>query len=328
MKKLLNPELAEYFGEISEEERLILRESDSTVQKNRYTSEKDFVVDSKKLLEKGKLIDVRHHTRFIHFPKHRHNYIEIIYMYHGSTTHILGNGESVVLEQGDLLFLNQNAEHEILPARYNDIAINFIVLPEFFDTAFKMMEDESLLRDFLVDILTTKSDRSIYLYFQARDELPIQNLMENMMWSIVHKQENRRNIEQITMGLLFLHLVNLNDKIKYGSSNPYEQQSVAQILSYIETNYRTATLEELCSMLHQTPSALSKFIKKNTGYNFKELLQTKRLQQGAFLLSTTRLSITDIISAVGYDNTSYFYRVFQEKYGKTPKEYREQMEKI
>ena len=321
----MNQILYEYFSHISEEEQAIL-DGNTAIQKQIYTSDKDFVIDSKKLLKKGKLIDVRHHTRFVHFPKHRHNYVEIIYMYHGSTTHILGNGEKVILEQGDLLFLNQNAEHEILPAGAGDIAVNFIVLPEFFDMAFKMMEDESLLRDFLIDILTTKSDRSIYLYFQARDELTVQNLMENMLWVNVHEQENRRRMNQITMGLLFLHLVNLNDKIRYGSSNSYEQKSIARILSYIETNYRDAALEELCLEFHQTPSQLSKFIKRKTGHTFKELLQTQRLHQAAFLLSTTKLSIADIIVAVGYDNTSYFYRVFQKKFGETPKDYRKKEE--
>ena len=64
-------------------------------------------MDSEKLLKKGKLIQVRPHTRFVNFPKHRHNYVEVIYMCQGTTTHIL-NGSRVVLEEGDLLFLNQN----------------------------------------------------------------------------------------------------------------------------------------------------------------------------------------------------------------------------
>ena len=62
-------------------------------------------------------------------------------MCQGTTTHIL-NGSRVVLEEGDLLFLNQNVEQEILPAGEQDIAVNFIVLPEFFDTAFSMMDME------------------------------------------------------------------------------------------------------------------------------------------------------------------------------------------
>lgn len=39
-------------------------------------------------------------------------------------------------------------------------------------------------------------------------------------------------------------------------------------------------------------------------------------------LSGTKLSVSDIIMAVGYENTSYFYRAFSEMYGVTPREYR------
>ena len=120
----MNSKLYEHFSRITEEEQAIL-DGNTEIQKQIYTNEKDFVIDSRKMLQRGKLIDVRHHTRFVHFPKHRHNFVEIIYMYQGTTTHILDNGEKVILEQGDLLFLNQNAEHEILPAGVNDIAINF-----------------------------------------------------------------------------------------------------------------------------------------------------------------------------------------------------------
>ena len=313
--------LKEILSRVTEEEQAILN-GNTQVQKELYSDAGDFVANSKRLLRQGKLIDVRKHTRFIYFPKHRHNYVERVYMYQGKTTHILEGKEQVVLNQGDLLFLNQNVVHEILPAGEEDIGINFLVQPEFFDTAFRMVEDESLLRDFLVNILTRSSDTSIYLYFQARDVLPVQHLLENMIWSLVYGQEYKRNINQITMGLLFMHLVNSSAKILYGNQNQFDQERVARTLAYIESHYPRAALEELCQELHQSPSQLSKFIKKHTGHTFKELLQTKRLNQAVFLLSTTELAVSDIIAAVGYDNTSYFYRVFQERFQMTPGEYR------
>ena len=149
---IIHQELLEKLKEITEEEQNILS-GNSTVARDLYTSEKDFVIDSKKMLAKGKLIDVRTHTRFVHFPKHKHNYIEIIYMVSGSTTHIINDNSRVVLNQGDMLFLNQNAYQEILPAGLEDIAINFIVLTEFFDVAFQMLDGENLLKNFLVDSL-------------------------------------------------------------------------------------------------------------------------------------------------------------------------------
>ena len=46
------------------------------------------------------------------------------------------------------------------------------------------------------------------------------------------------------------------------------------------------------------------------------------MEKAAGLLGGTRLPVGDIITAVGYENTSYFYRTFSEMYGMTPREYR------
>ena len=317
----MNKDLLEKLMPISEEEQAIL-DGKQDVQKDLYTSRKDFVVDSGLMLEKGKLIDIRPHTRFVHFPMHKHNYVEIIYMCSGSTTHIINGHTTVKLETGELLFLNQNATQEIMPAGKDDIAVNFIILPEFFDRAFLMMEDESILRDFLVGSLKEKSGLVDYLHFQVRDILPIQNLVENLIYSLVNKQAGSRNINQTTMGLLFILLQHQSDRINRNDPNQYEQNLVFTILKYVEDNYKTATLTELSEITGQPDYYISKLVKKHSGYTFKNLLQTRRLNQAAFLLSTTMLPVEDIITLVGYDNTSYFHRIFREYFHMTPKVYR------
>lgn len=240
----------------------------------------------------------------------------------GSTTHIINGHNTVKLETGELLFLNQNATQEILPAGENDIAVNFMILPEFFDRAFLMMEEESILHDFLVGSLKEESGLVDYLHFQVRDELPIQNLIENMIYSLVTKQKNFRNINQTTMGLLFILLQNQSDKINKNDPDQYEQNLIFTALKYIEDNYRTGTLEELSSLTGQPDYYISKLIKRHAGHTFKNLLQIKRLNQAAFLLTTTRLPVENIIMLAGYDNTSYFHRIFKEHFHMTPKAYR------
>lgn len=108
-------ELLKYLEPITEEEQKYL-DGKNSVEKDLYTSEKQFVIDSKKLLQKGRLIEIRPHTRFVHFPRHRHNYVEMVYMCKGQTQHIINGCEKLVLNEGDLLLMNQNAYHEILPA--------------------------------------------------------------------------------------------------------------------------------------------------------------------------------------------------------------------
>ena len=97
---------------------------------------------------------------------------------------------------------------------------------------------------------------------------------------------------------------------------------MARVLEYVETQYQTARLSEIASTLHQPLSTLSKMIKNGSGHTFKELLQRVRLDRAGAYLRDTNLPVTNIIYAVGYDNTSYFHRIFKEAYGMSPKEYR------
>lgn len=316
----MHRELLRELSIITEEEQRILNGRDD-IDQQLYTEKKELVVDSGKLIQKGKLIQVRPHTRFVHFPKHRHNYVEVIYMCQGSTTHIV-DGTRVVLEQGDLLFLNQNSEQEILPAGEQDIAVNFIVLPEFFNTAFSMMgAEENRLKEFLVGTLCGKNERTSYLYFHVADILPIQNLVENMVWTIVHGLENERSCNQITMGLLLLQLLDYMDKMETGRTR-FDNELTGSVLNYIEAHYKTGSLTELAEMMNYDVYWLSREIKKRTGKTYKELLQAKRMNQAVYLLASSMIPVSDIIESVGYDNTSYFYRKFKEKYGMSPKEYR------
>ncbi len=317
----MNQEIINRLSVITEEEQEILsgrREIDPT----RYAHTKELIIDSGKMLEHGKLIQIRPHTRFVHFPRHRHNYVEVIYMCQGQTTHLLDQTQ-VLLKTGELLFLNQNAIQEIYPASESDIAVNFIILPEFFDTAFHMIgEEKNYLRDFLISCLRQDNRYGNYLHFQVADVLPIQNLMENMVWTLLNNQPNKRSVNQVTMGLVFLHLIHHTDRI-HSDDQSYNQQLIFQVLRYIDENYRDGELTKLAMLMGYDVPWLSRSIKRLLGKTYKELVQQKRLNQAVFLLQSTRLPIADISVAVGYDNTSYFHRIFRKTYHMSPKEYRE-----
>lgn len=317
----MNSELIDRLKPISEEEQRIL-DGDYTVQKSLYTDNLQFVIESDKMLAMGKLISMRTNTRFIHFPKHRHNYIEIVYMCSGTSLHIINDKTSILLETGDLLFLNQNAYQEIMPTGIDDIAINIMVLPEFFDQTFLMLQEDGVLANFLVGML--KNDQSMvdYLHFSVKDVLPIQNLVENLVWSLFNDQPYKNNINQTTMGLLFLELQNHSHKINQSNTDYYEQNLIFTAMRYIEDHYKTASLQELASILHQPDYWVSKLIKGYTKQTFKQLVQKRRLTQSSYLLLNTKLPVEDIISLVGYDNSSYFHRLFKNEFKMTPKVYR------
>lgn len=319
----MNRDIIAQLGVVTQEERQILQ-GNRQIDRTLYMEREDQVIDSRKLLEHGKLITVRPHTRFVHFPEHTHNYVEMIYMCQGQTEHIV-DGNTILLREGELLLLNQHATQEILPAGEGDIAVNFIILPEFFDVAFRMLgEEENLLRDFIVGCLCDDTRYSRYLHFQVSDVLPVQNLVENMVWTLLHDQPLKRSINQTAMGLLFLHLMHYTSRIRVNPDldTSFEQQLNMRVLGYIDTHYRDGSLTELAADMGYDVYWLSRMIKQHLGRNYKELLQIKRLNQAAFLLQNTRVPVADISVAVGYDNTSYFHRIFREYYGMSPGEYR------
>ncbi len=327
----MNRELMEILQQISGEEREILS-GRHAIQKELYTNSPGFIIDSKKMISEGKLIDIRPHTRFIGFPKHKHNYIEIVYMCSGTTRHIINGKDEILLGTGELLFLNQHAFHEITAAAQNDIAVNFMVLPEFFDIAFEMIgndnniqdniKDDNILNHFLSSALQRDRYEIGYLHFKVAGILPIQNLVEILVWSLINQQNNNRKINQTTMGLLFLELLNYTDHMEQERPDRYDDSLVIAILKQIDESYPTVSLSQIAEKYNQPISKLSRLIKRNTGYTYKELLHQKRFTKAIQLLNRSTLSVEEIIAAVGYDNTSYFYRSFRKIYGMSPKTYR------
>lgn len=312
----MNQKLLDELKRFSDEEKELL--NGSKLRKERYTLGGEFQVDNQKLLQQGQLIDIRTHTRFTFFPNHSHNYVEILYMYSGSTTHIIDDKIELNVKTGDLLFIGKGCWHKVLPAGIDDIGINFIVLPEFFQTAFRMIEGKSILSDFVIDNLTGKCVTMPYLYFHVADVLPIQNLLENMVWSF-HNGISDRHINEITMGLLFLQLLKETGRAEGGES---KHPLALKILTYLDENYDHASLSEFAEQEHQPLYQISRAVKAEFGVPFQTLLQEKRFQAALSYLTSTQLPISDIASAVGYENTSYFFRKFREKYGESPGDYR------
>ena len=315
---MLSQTVLDALSVITEEERVLL-EGSTKIDRSLYMDGSRDVISGKKLLQPSKLIAVRPHTRFVHFPEHSHDYVEIVYMCRGCTTHIV-NGTEVKLMAGELLMLGQNAVQEILPADEEDVAVNFIIQPEFFGATLSYLGDEETpLRKFIIDCLCGESETG-YLHFKVSDVLPVQNLVENLLWTLISNTPNKRGINQATMGLLFMQLLNHTDRLTV--NNP-EQELVLQILRYVEEHYRDGSLAEIAELLHYDLAWLSREIKRRTGKNYTDLVQDKRMSQAAWLLKNTDKKVDDIAVAVGYENISYFHKLFAQRYGQSPKKFRD-----
>ena len=314
----MNEALLKKLSAVTDEERAILS-GGRRIDRSLYMDGTRDVISGDKLLPAGRIITIRPHTRFVAFPEHSHDYVEMVYMCAGETRHTV-NGNPVSLRQGELLMLGQNARQSIEAAGEKDIAVNFIVRPAFFSGMLPFLsEEETPLRRFIVSCLTGENEAG-YLLFHVADVLPIQNLIENLLYTLTEQIPNRRGILQSTMGLLFAQLLNHTEALQFETP---EQNALLSVLRYIEEHYADGSLSEIASRLHYELPYLSRLIRRDTGKNYTELLQEKRLSQAAWLLRNTDRRVDEISLSVGYENISYFHRLFAARFGCSPKKYRD-----
>lgn len=306
--------------ELTEEEKGILN-GKVEIDKSLYTDDGQFIIDSKKLLHNNELIAIRKHTRFIDFPKHKHNYIEFNYIYEGTLTEIIDN-KKIKLKKGELIFLNQSITHEIEASKEEDIIINFIIKPEFFDYLITLLDKDNIISKFLLTTLYKNYREGEYLYFKVSDRKNIQEFMVKIIEELYNPAIMSEATIKLLVGLLIVELIKNSQDIETYSVDNFEKMMIIQSYKYIDEFYKIATLSQLAKDLKQPDYKLSKLIKKHTGMNFKELLQEKRLSKAAELIKSTELTVIEVMEEIGYENPTYFYKIFKTKFGGTPKEFK------
>lgn len=100
------------------------------------------------------------------------------------------------------------------------------------------------------------------------------------------------------------------------------QDSISWIKQYIEENYnKNLSLEVLGELVHLHPAYLSRVFKEETGKNLSAYITDVKMEKAAELLQEN-LRVREVMEQVGYQKSQYFSKIFKEKFGMTPKEYK------
>ena len=82
------------------------------------------------------------------------------------------------------------------------------------------------------------------------------------------------------------------------------------------------TIEDIANEVDLSQSHFMKYFKNTMGTSFIDYLNDYRLTMVSRLLVSSESSILDIAAESGFDNLSYFNRMFKKRFGMTPREYR------
>lgn len=104
----------------------------------------------------------------------------------------------------------------------------------------------------------------------------------------------------------------------------FEQNFISNINELIQNNLDNSnfTVEQLADELNISRIQLYRKMKAISGINISDYIQNIRLEKAKVLLNETALTISEVAYATGFSSPSYFSTSFKNKYGKTPKAYR------
>ncbi len=261
-------------------------------------------------------VHVRKSTRYIEFESHEHNFIEISIGLIGTISHIIDQ-TPISVGKSDILVMNKNVLHEIKYTKERDVALNILVKEPLVKELLVRIEKGTDFYNFVYNLFY---DSKKLFHIQKNAGSLIDNdvdlLLDNIYFNSFFKEVIKTNVDYIVMKILYITYKNYN---KVTLENELTKETIYQ---YISQNYSTASLEELSKLFNIEYFQLSKEIKKLTGENFKDIVQKERLEVASKLLCYSKLSVREISSQVGYENYSYFYKIFSQKYKMTPTSYR------
>jgi AraC-like DNA-binding protein len=95
-----------------------------------------------------------------------------------------------------------------------------------------------------------------------------------------------------------------------------------RILNYLTENHTHTTLDELAAHFGRSRSHISHLFKTNSGLSLRAFCNELRLLDAKTLLQSTDLSVSEVAYEVGFEDASYFIKLFREKYGVPPRKYK------
>ena len=135
---------------------------------------------------------------------------------------------------------------------------------------------------------------------------------------------SRKNFKELS-AWLYETLTGLLDSTA-AYSDARHANIIHRCIQYIGTGYADhLTLESAARALFLSPDYLSRIFSKETGTSFNRYLNNVRITKAKELIRSSDLRLTDISQMVGYDDQSYFTKVFRRIAGMSPNEYRKKV---
>ncbi|MBN2853083.1 MAG: helix-turn-helix domain-containing protein [Clostridia bacterium] len=269
----------------------------------------------------GKVTELNH-------VKHRHAFVQIIYVSKGSCKHVLNNNAFEIFK-GDIFIMPPYVPHYFI--QKGDVEIfEFEFIPEFVNEKFSetfqstSFYDFAYLEPFLVIENMIKPRLNLYGAVQRE----VEDILREILLEYSDRNENfELMIKALTLKLLITVSREYNSTIDKSDENylfTKHKDSLIRAIDFINVNYNTnICLDDAVKVSLLSKSYFGFLFKHMTHMTFTEYVNNLRINKAIeFLKERPELKIIDICFEVGYNNVNHFNRIFRNQIGLTPMQVR------
>ena len=267
-------------------------------------------------------LDMEHVIRDYEYSmvdRHFHETYELYYLLEGQRYYFIDR-QTYLVKAGDVVMIRPNQIHKTSMA--GESYHNRMLLQidgELIDSLLKAcgmggMEDVYAEDVMILSIPETERQPILDLFLQIQKEL----------------QERQRQYMvgvRLKLAELLLMLSRYQRRSGYQQENQASQnwkhKKVGEVADYLLTHPETEeSLEELAKRFYISKSYLSRIFREVTSFTVNEYKNVSRIKKSQQLLTHSDYSITEISELLGFENLTYFERVFKKYAGVTPLKYR------
>ena len=249
------------------------------------------------------------------YTDHFHNAHEIIFIRRGKAEFLI-SGKKYTLGANSIVFINNLESHKSTILEYPYERFFILADQKYLTSAADNAE--------LLTIFKQKPG-------EANHAIGLNDTQSGEIYALLSKIYKEYTGAQPQSGAVIRHLINLMMIDLYRTHPGYfpgpgadrGDMIIRNVESYIEENFtRDISLASAASLFNCDMYYLSHLFLKVTGYGFKQYLINHRLSRAKELLLRTDISIGEVCLASGFNNVNHFIRLFKQKEGPTPLQYR------
>jgi len=169
-------------------------------------------------------------------------------------------------------------------------------------------------------------NKAIFDIKENQNALSFFGKTQKKLQELMKKMSSQNTIERLSSLILILDQISSSKSVNIVSNRTSERKNekkLHEIYMFILSNFhRAIELDEVAKIAGMPKSTFCLFFKKMTGKSFVTYLTDFRMESSCQMLLKTKMSVSEICVASGFNDIPYYNRIFKKIKNQTPTEYR------